>query len=670
MIAALARESEAKVTVDFFWEIDLTKLYDHDRNAPAKFTQELLSLLQPALGDGLVDRIATFGDGMILPLGKDTKLPRNNQKERWRIFLTGKVAVEALQRLSNGGELDEAGRRFADQWQPMLEAAGIESGDLWRMQTALSVWPQLDASVPEIEADAPSLPDMGTLFDGRGVIVGVVDFGCDVTHPNFRNAAGATRLLSLWDQNMPSDGSGPFGYGREFDAAKIDAALTHTDSPDYVEPGDAPFWVLRYDPHDNYYADVLSNGAHGTHVLDIAAGNGRATHLANAHAPGVAPAADIVFVQVRKPDTVGGRKLLSFAEVIRGAQYVFLKAQALGQPAVVNISLNTMAGPHDGTSIAARMLDALAIGPGRAIVVAAGNFGGSMLHVRETLRRGATVRLPWIFAAGDRSRNDVAIWYDGPPGLELTVEGPEGRDIAPVTVAPGDPDTTIKDGARTIGFVSNDAGAADRPNVMLVGLNPIAAAEAETWTLSIAFIENPPAGASDPAIIDAWIDRDDEGQSTFDPRQVSERGTLGTIACGKNTIVVGGYYASAPNTPALRGASQGPTRDHRTKPDVSAPGRSVRAALSKGYRPRFDDNDKWRSPATVSKDGTSMAAPHVTGTIALMLQKNPTLTPAAIRDILIETARPAPEEVDGDWNPSFGYGRIAAAPALKKVPPP
>ena len=59
--------------------------------------------------------------------------------------------------------------------------------------------------------------------------------------------------------------------------------------------------------------------------------------------------------------------------------------------------------------------------------------------------------------------------------------------------------------------------------------------------------------------------------------------------------------------------------------------------------------------ATMS--GTSMACPHVTGTVALILWKNPTLSPDAVRGKLQSTA------VDlgpAGWDPAYGYGRIDA----------
>ncbi len=87
--------------------------------------------------------------------------------------------------------------------------------------------------------------DYGIAERGQGVIVGVVDFGCDFAHSSFRNGQ-SSRILALWDQNTksePTSGGGPivkpelpevmigtepfhFGYGRVFKKTHIDAVLS------------------------------------------------------------------------------------------------------------------------------------------------------------------------------------------------------------------------------------------------------------------------------------------------------------------------------------------------------------------------------------------------------------------------------------------------------------
>jgi subtilisin family serine protease len=86
------------------------------------------------------------------------------------------------------------------------------------------------------------------------------------------------------------------------------------------------------------------------------------------------------------------------------------------------------------------------------------------------------------------------------------------------------------------------------------------------------------------------------------------------------------------------------------KPDVCAPGVSV---LSLGQRNTFE-----------RMNGTSMAAPHVTGTIALMLQANPSLTAGEVREILEETATDVGET---GRDPEHGSGLVNAYGAVKRA---
>jgi subtilisin family serine protease len=91
----------------------------------------------------------------------------------------------------------------------------------------------------------------------------------------------------------------------------------------------------------------------------------------------------------------------------------------------------------------------------------------------------------------------------------------------------------------------------------------------------------------------------------------------------------------------------------RRKPDLSAPGDNVRSSLNTG--------------GYGSMSGTSMASPHVTGVIALMLQKNRNLTDRQIWQILTASCdtpaagRPYP-------NQNWGWGRLNAFRAVTNTP--
>lgn len=117
-----------------------------------------------------------------------------------------------------------------------------------------------------------------------------------------------------------------------------------------------------------------------------------------------------------------------------------------------------------------------------------------------------------------------------------------------------------------------------------------------------------------------------------------------------NTITVGACddYRTIPiaDDNLSKYSCRGPTMDQRHKPDVLAPGDEY-------YRSAAQYNGIWSCAIPKPKDpydqistdklwgrmtGTSMAVPHVSGTVALMLQANPNLTPAQIKAILRQTA--------------------------------
>lgn len=98
-------------------------------------------------------------------------------------------------------------------------------------------------------------------------------------------------------------------------------------------------------------------------------------------------------------------------------------------------------------------------------------------------------------------------------------------------------------------------------------------------------------------------------------------------------------------------SSIGPTRgDYLAKPDIVAPGKGIISLASPGstlYQANSDyltyGSRRTGYPPYLSLSGTSMAAPQVSGAIALMLQANPKLTPNLVKAILQFTARDNPQ---------------------------
>lgn len=525
--------------------------------------------------------------------------------------------------------------------------------DVHGLKGARRVRPMLAHSVPEIRATADqlraalleaSVRGVGEL-DGSGVVVGIVDHGCDFAHPNFRKlvdgAPGPTRILYLWDQRGGADKTSPegfgrsprgYGYGREFRAEALNRALRKAP-PRAGDPG-APHRYLGYEIND----------PHGTQVMDVAVGNG-----GGRNPPGVAPGADIIFVdsslgQSPAPDAPLGNS----RHLLEAVKYVFDKARELKKRAVINISLNYYGGPHDGTTPVEEAFDLLLERPGRAIVIAAGNSRNLETHVRRVMHPHRTCTLFWEVQEGNDTDDKLEVWYGGRHRLEVSLK-PPGCHGPLGPVRPGSTCTVLRRGGK-VGRVFNrlhDSSNGDNHIVVVLD----ASAQEGVWEVQLR-----PLGvrSSAPFAIHAWIESDDSISRFHDARLEDRAFTLGTLACGHSTIAVSGYDPLDDDRGVPVNHAEGPTRDGKHKPEVSAPGAGIIAA-----RPLSD------TVTGPPESGTSLAAPHVAGVVALLMQaarEPPTIEQT--RDLVIGTARRNPPAQRNVWDSRYGVGRVDARAAV------
>jgi subtilisin family serine protease len=499
--------------------------------------------------------------------------------------------------------------------------------------------PQLETTVSSMRLRPDLLPRGAQPRGGAGVVVGIIDAGCDFAHPNFRNEDGSTRLLALWHQDGKTRRGDDVLYGRSFSSAQINRALANTDPA-----RNDPYRALGYHP---YREDP--KGAHGTHVMDIAAGNGLGTRQA-----GVAPQADLVFVDVSSSDVVrkgvaaAGGFMGDSVLMLEALDYIFRKAGR--RPCVINLSLGSTGGPHDGSSLVEQGIDALVRAkPNRAVVVAAGNFQVDALHAQGTIPPRGAAKLKWTVPD---SGGELECWYDGGAELEATLVGPDGTAFRAVPTGSNATFGIRKNaGRKPYIFIANrGSDPNNRENHLNIWLHP--GLPTGNWTVRLR------SRSRERLAWHAWIERSSD-PATFPAADASH--TLGSISTGFDSIVVGAYNAHATGFPLSPKSSSGTTRDGRRKPELSAPGHEVHAARA------------YMTDTLVHRSGTSMAAPAVAGLVALIYAQarraRKSLTIDQLRKKLLNGLDPTPSAgrpgTKRDWHPRYGYGR-ASAKALKK----
>ena len=531
--------------------------------------------------------------------------------------------------------------------------------------------PHLDRSLPETGAISVH-QDLG--LDGKGVIVGVVDTGLDFRHKDFQTKDGKTRIAYLLDfSQAASDPASKWTFGaRAFSRKEIDTQL----DLDRALGKEAPALVNHRD---------LSG--HGTHVAGIAAGNGAAAAQGySAHRyKGVAPGATLMGIQASEANTASFHD----ADVIHGIQFVFERAEALGLPAVVNLSIGTQLGPHDGTSSLATAISALtgANKPGRVMVVSAGNDGGQDIHALGFPRLDGASRVvlqvPQYAASSARELAHLEVWYSG-GDLALEVTSPGGRTIGPVSTG------GLKEVLTDEGLVKvlNAPGGSYPPNgrykaAVIVEERGKTSVAPGQWSLGLAgsaqrydvYLANPAIlGPKGRPVLRGPVETGSTLASPGDARGVISVGAystrrMWTSAAGKVavTTVQEGQHAFFSST--------GPTLDGRFLPDVAAPGEFIISALSLHANPLSPTSSFYVAayPMVLWHEdqvrgllrGTSQAAPHVAGVVALLLQRNPRLTIDQVRELLRVGARTDAVVGQGRaWSTRWGFGKVDAARSL------
>ena len=407
----------------------------------------------------------------------------------------------------------------------------------------------------------------------------------------------------------------------------------------------------------NPFAQVRSRdpGKHGTHVAGIAAGNGRASSSTQPafRFVGIAPEADLIIVKVGGG---GAEGLGTSANALDAVNYCYQRAQASGNRAcVVNMSLGDNLGPHDGTSLLERGLDNL-LGPQRrAFVKSAGNVGNARHHAGGTVPNGEVVNVGFSEPNGNLTPDTLDFWYGGGNTFRVEVIDSAGNSTGLVNVGLASNVTLTGGNTVRIDHRNNDPFNSDKRIFITITRGTAAQIRPGDWTVRLRSISSAGGGR-----FDGWIQRHNafNERPTFNAPFESNDRTISTPGTAKKVITAANYSTRSTGVGGLESSSsRGPTRDNRLAPTIAAPGTNVFSANAE-----FGVGEPY-----IDLSGTSMSAPHITGIIALMFQKNPQRTQDQIRECLTSTSRqdtftgPVP-------NTAWGAGKVDAQAAVNCVP--
>ena len=492
-------------------------------------------------------------------------------------------------------------------------------------------------------------------YTGKGVVVGVMDIGFDLTHPNFYSRDTTTyRIQQFWDMLSNDTLNSDLYVGRDYIGREELIGVAHA-------------------------RDGLKQ-SHGTHTLGIAAGSGYDSPYR-----GMAPESDICIVANAVSDDINlidsaDYYKFTFATDALGFKYIFDYAESQGKPCVINFSEGSCQDFWGYDLLYYEMLEKLT-GPGRILVVSAGNYGDAKTWFRKPVGEASmgaflndynetalmTFKSANDFAlrlvAYDERSNDTlfidsrfilqqedSVWVNPLSDINnigVTIEA------YPSCYNPEETcfDVTIK-GKKWIGStpISFEVIGSD--------------ADIEAYCAGCNMVTN--------TSINPSLAAGEKSHSILSPSSAPSVISVGATYYRPGVINYKGEWMEWANTGGFgewcRNSSVGPTFDGRIKPDVVAPGMYVISSYSSYFlehTPKsslidwdvahFDFNG--RTYAWNACSGTSMSSPAVAGAIALWLQAKPDLTREEVMDVFSHTCRHYDESMTFPNN-YFGYGEI------------
>lgn len=566
-------------------------------------------------------------------------------------------------------------------------------GCIKQMQLSRRIEPKMDLVRPAIGVDKIHAgTDLPKAYTGKGVITGIVDSGFDPQHINFRDEEGNNRISYISHIYLSDD-----------------------QQSYYIGEYNTPELVSKFGT-DN------TGTFHGTHTLGIMAGGYRGISTVatrqSAFAAKVEETNNPYYGVAYDSEIALSCGDLMDMFIALGIENILDHAYEAQKPAVINLSLGSNVGAHDGKSVMSQFLDLA--GQEAIICLSSGNEGDLPIALNQTftaddkvlqsfihpytqqsgyynLRYGSievysndtteftleaviynktrgtitfrapistnTNGVPQYYAStayaqeGDITNANFNRAFDGYIGIGSMIDSDSGRYYAMIDYFTSDNQTTNANGNYILGFVVTGKEG-QRVDCFCDG--------------SFTTMEN--------YNIAGW----DAG---------STNGSISDMACANNIVVVGSYntrdewgsldgnlYNFQGSFPAGKMSpftSYGTLIDGRNLPHVCAPGATVISSSNQYFIDAYGDNinemlqakyiENGRNNYWHQQIGTSMASPVVAGGIALWLEADPTLTVDDVKDIIAKTSI-VDADVTGSGDPvQWGAGKFDAYAGLKEV---
>ena len=554
-----------------------------------------------------------------------------------------------------------------DRLSELQGASGVR-----RLESRLCVTPALDhartfCSLPEVLNQTTAT---GAALNGKDVVVGFCDIGFDPNHPNFLNNEGLPRTVRL-----------------------VNYVLT---SPTPVVLNE-PEMIVEWTTDD-------AKEFHATHVAGILAGSYEVDNM-----QGIATAAEIVATTSPLYD----------GYLLAGAEQILDYAKTTGKPAVVNMSISSEIGPHDGTTLFNQYLDMFT--DEATVCISAGNEGNRYGHVHHT----ATAEVPAVRTYFrqypnlllSRVTGMVDIWSSDSTPLSLTLVNQQvhGTNTVTSTALPIDLGNGISECV-----ICSDEYVSEFPGILHLSLPE----EAKGY-IHVAAEINPENNRFNAAVTCAYQYREADGSGDAPyllgieatPEKIGttvdfyssndiyfvrhyDRSLVTimpeTFNCVNDFVIGDGVISvGSMNTYNIFTTLNGSTLDFTSKlslgdisyfssygatpegvklPTVVAPGAQLVSSLSSYYTETYPSYRETNCTISHSHDGrdyywgpeqgTSMSSPFTAGTVALWLQANPALNGKEIKEIINSTVtKPSVNPNKLQW----GQGMLDATSGLQRA---